>query len=471
MTNQHLSRRKFLAGCAACGAAAACPALAKQVSVDVPASSLLSTDKPKLRLVFSHIPAEKPTWPYQGYNYEARKQELTTRLRQSCPNVEFLPATALNAEEAKKIMEADREVDGYIAYMVGIWTRVPQTIAATGRPTLFVDDLYAGSGEYLIAYADAKRRGYRVAGVASTRFEDVVRAIKAFEVMKKLRSSVILDVTDGDPGANAQAVEEMFGTKVRKISGGEISAAYEKADKAQAEVAARRWIKEAKKVVEPSADEIRKSGAMYIAMKTLMEQHRSPALTIACLNLFYAGKLAAYPCLGLFQFNNDGLVGACEADLQSTITMLAMTYLSGRPGFISDPVIDTAKNQIIYAHCVAPSKVYGPNGASNPYHIRSHSEDRKGASIRSIMPLGEMTTTLKFHPPRKEVVIHQGRTVANIDDDKACRTKLASEIRDLKKITAEWDHHGWHRVTFYGDYRQDVETMSALLGFQVIDEG
>ncbi len=470
MSDMPLSRRNFLAGCAACASSAVCPALARKSAPDVPATALLSTEKARLRLVFSHIPPEKPTWPYQGYDYEGRKRELTARLRQACPGVEFFPVTASNAEEAKKILEADREVDGYIAYMVGIWTRAPQTLAASGRPTLFVDDPYAGSGEFLIAYADARRKGYKVAGISSTRFEDVVRGIKAFECMKRLRSSLILDVTQRDPGMNARAIEEMFGTKVRQVPGDEINEAFAKADRAEGDAAARRWIKSAKKVVEPSEEEIRKSGAMYVAMRNLMEQYRSPALAIDCLNLFYAGKLGAYPCLGLFQFNDDGLVGACEADLQSTITMLLMTYLTGRPGFISDPVIDTSRNQIIYAHCVAPSKVFGPNGKANPFHIRSHSEDRQGASVRSIMPLNEMTTTLKFHPPRKEVVIHQGRTVANIDDDKACRTKLAAEVRNFDKLFNEWDQHSWHRVTFYGDCKQDVETISALLGFKVIEE-
>jgi hypothetical protein len=95
--------------------------------------------------------------------------------------------------------------------------------------------------------------------------------------------------------------------------------------------------------------------------------------------------------------------------------MLLMSYLVGRPGFISDPVIDTAKNQIIYAHCVAPTKVFGPDGPSNPFHIRSHSEDRKGACDRSLMPLGEMTTTVEFDAAKKQVIFHQGKTVENVD--------------------------------------------------------
>ena len=202
-----------------------------------------------------------------------------------------------------------------------------------------------------------------------------------------------------------------------------------------------------------------------------MKQYRAQATTMDCLGLYYAGKSPAYPCLGFFQLNNDGLVGACEADLESTITMLLMTYLTGRPGYISDPVIDTATNRIIYAHCVAPNKVFGPAGPGNPYDIRSHSEDRNGAAVRSLLPLGEMTTTMRLNPLKKEVIFHQGKAVDNIDDDKACRTKLAVAVNDTSKLMREWDRWGWHRVTFYGDLKAPVERISNLLGFELIAEG
>jgi len=448
---------------------AACPAPA---CGSQPAAAVsLPTDKPKIRLVFTHVPPEKPTWPYQGYDYEGRKKELTARLRTSCPNIEFFPATAHNAEEARKLLENDAEVDGYLVYMVGIWTGGAMAIAHGGKPTLFVNDLYAGCGEFLIAYARARRQALKVAGVSSSRWEDVVEAVKAFETLKKLQASVILDVMDRRLGPDAAAIEEVFGTCVRLVTAQEINAAYEKADRAEAQRWANAWIKGAARIVEPSREEIFRSGIMYVAMRDLMVQHRAQAITVDCLNLFYGGKLPAYPCLGFFQLNNDGFVGACEADLQSTITMLVMAYLTGRPGYISDPVIDTSKNWIIYAHCVAPSKVYGPNGPSNPYHIRDHSEDRKGAAVRSLMPLGQITSTLKFNPARRQVVFHQARTVANVDEDKACRTKLAAEVKDPFKLLSEWDRWGWHRVTFYGDLRRPVETISGLLGFEVILEG
>ncbi len=118
--------------------------------------------------------------------------------------------------------------------------------------------------------------------------------------------------------------------------------------------------------------------------------------------------------------------------------VIGTTLTQGRPGYISDPVIDTSKRQIIYAHCVAHNKAFGPEGKTNPYEILTHSEDRQGASIRSILPTGYMTTSLEFDQGRKEILFHRALAVANDPDDRACRTKLCAEpVGDLEKLFAD----------------------------------
>ena len=473
-TGCRLSRREFIGGCAACAAGlSAVSILTNSASARMPQPKL-PTQKAKVRLVFTHEPPENATWPNIGYDYEGRKKELTDKLRKTCPHIEFLSATAQNTDDAKKILEADKEVDGYVIYMLGLWTGAPQTIAAAGKPTIFVDDLYGGSGEFLSAYAAARRKKLKVTGVSSSRFEDVVEAVACFQCIRKLRSSVILNVGAG-PGwwghVPAKVIEQDFGLRVVDITFKQLDDAYKKANLAEARRWADQWMREAEKIVEPSREEIVKSGAMYLAMCDLLQQHKAQAVTVNCLGGFYGGHITAYPCLGFFQLNNDGYVGACEADMVSTFTMLIMAYLVKRPGYISDPVIDTANNQVIYAHCVAPHKVFGPNGPTNPYHIRNHSEDRKGAAIRSLLPLGEMTTTVQFDPNKKQVILHQGKSVANIDEDKACRTKLAVEVKgDMEKLFNYWDQWGWHRVTYYGDLKDPVRHIAALLGYEMVEE-
>jgi L-fucose isomerase-like protein len=266
------------------------------------------------------------------------------------------------------------------------------------------------------------------------------------------------------------AIRANLGPEIVSMPAEELNAAWKAADRKRSEEQAQAWMRRADRVVEPGPDEIRNSAAMYLAMASLLEKHRAQAIAVDCLELFYKQKMFAHPCLGFFQMNNDGLVGACEADLTSASTMLLLRYLTGRPGYISDPVIDTAKNQIIYAHCVAPSRVYGPAGPECAYEIRSHSEDRKGAAIRSLLPLQEPLSTLEFVSWAKTVVFHQSRAVDNLEEDRACRTKLVAEVRDARRLMENWDF-GWHRVTVYGDWRTQVAHTAALLGWKFAEEG
>lgn len=468
----NFTRREFLGGCVACATGVSALSVMSSSAFGLP-SALASNDleKAKVRLVFAHPDPTKPNWPNIGYDFKGRIRQLEKMFRERCPEVKFLPVTVTSgkAEEAHKILSADKQVDAYIVYLVGcLWGDLSETIAASGKPTIFVDDLFAGSGEFLTSYARAKRQGLKIIGVSSSNFEDVVEAVRCLECLKKLKSSTAL-VVGREPD---EQIEKVFGTKMKMIEFQEINEAYKAVKPSEAKKWADHWISEAEKVVEPSRKDIEKAAAMYLAMFDLVQKYHAKAITVNCLGGIYSGKMVeAYPCLGFMQLDNDGYVGACEADQRSTITKLLMTYLVGRPGFISDPVIDTSKNQIIYAHCVATTKVFGPDGPSNPYHIRNHSEDRKGACNRSLMPLGEMTTTIKFDHHKKQVILHQGKTVANVDEDKACRTKLAVEVKgDIFKLLNYWDEWGWHRVTFFGDLKRQVYNIASFLGFEVVEE-
>jgi len=187
-----------------------------------------------------------------------------------------------------------------------------------------------------------------------------------------------------------------------------------------------------------------------------------------CLGMFYSGRVTAYPCLSHFQMNNDGGTGVCEADTDSTATQLIMRYLTGRPGYVSDPVIDTSTGEIIYAHCVASNRVFGPKGEANPFIIRSHAEDNKGASVQSLMPANYEVTSAKFELGSKRMVVHTAKTTRNVNDPKACRTKLAART-NAEAILHNWDF-GWHRVTVYGDCRTQLIRLARLYGFAVTEE-
>jgi len=507
-----MNRRRFLA--AGCGAA--CAGAASLLAGANPVFAASGEKKMRIRIVYSlHAPVQPgPDWPNKGFDFRPVMERVSEGLAKQCPQFEFVSSMANGAEQAQKILDDDKSaaIDGYIVQQLNCWNQVVQTIAKSGRPVLYVDFQFAGSGGFLVYTAGFLRAGTPNIGfVASSRFEDLVEAVKCFDIVRKggsmsefvvatarvriartlkrgdaactpdplktisvqdclrrMKESRILAVRDQNSGP----ANSLLGIPMEWVSFAEVNDAWKAADKDESREIANMWRRNAAGVFDVSQETLDTSAAMYLGMKAVLKKHDANAITMNCLGGFYGGHIHAYPCLGFHELCNEGLVGACECDTRSTSTMLAIHALTqGRPGYISDPVIDTAKRQIIYAHCVAPNRIFGPKGPTNPFTIMTHSEDRQGASVRSILPLGYLTTTIEFDQGRKELLLHQGKAVANDPDDRACRTKLAVEpVGDIEKLFTMWDQWGWHRVTCYGDLREPLFALADAMGFKVVEE-
>jgi hypothetical protein len=506
------SRRNFISSCSAC---AACLAIAPMGLVSSSCSSF-GAKKLKIKVLYSlHAPVQaQPDWPNIGFDFKPAMEKINNELAMNFKDFEFIPVLAKGPEDAAKVVEEDKSapVDGYIVYQMNCWNRVVQTIAKTGKPVLYADFQFGGSGGFLVyTAAFIREKTPNVGFVASSRMEDLIAAVSCFRIIQKggtpaefaaATASARLKATPGpkkftpEPNdinflsadetirrlnktkilavydQNAKIADPVMGIPVEYITFAEVNDAWSKASKNESAAVVGRWKKTASDIISIPDETLMTSAAMYLGMKSVIQKHNASAITINCLGGFYGGHIHAYPCLGFHELNNEGLVGGCECDVRSAATMLAFgTLTNGRPGFISDPVIDTSKRQIIYAHCVASNRVFGPEGKTNPFVIMTHSEDRQGASVRSIMPVNYMTTTLDIRNDRKEILFHQSVAVDNDPDDRACRTKLCAEpVGDIEKLFTMWDQWSWHRVTFYGDLKEPVRAFADAIGWKVVEE-
>jgi hypothetical protein len=493
-----------------------CAAFAPASFITTSCSSASSKKKTRIRVIYSlHAPVQgQPDWPNIGFDFNPVMNNINAALAKKFPDFEFLPALAKGELDAAKIAAQDmlEKIDGYIVYQMNCWNQVVQTIAKTGKPVLYVDFQFGGSGGFLVYTSAFLRNNTQNVGfVASSRMEDLLAAVACFsqskaqaaasgfaaevakvrigstkapgaynltadnitslspsETISRLGKSRILAVRD----QNSAKSDPIMGIPLEYIPFSEVNKAWSSADKNEAAAVADKWKKGALEVVGVTDETLLTSAAMYLGMKSVLKQHGANAITVNCLGGFYGGHIHAYPCLGFHELNNEGLIGACECDIRSTATMLAFsTMTNGRPGYISDPVIDTSKRQIIYAHCVASNKVFGPEGQSNPFRIMTHSEDRSGASVRSILPVNYKTTTLEVDQHKKEILFHQAIAVDNDPDDRASRTKICAEpVGDIEKLFSMWDRWGWHRVTFYGDLKEPVYAFADAIGWKVTEE-
>jgi len=348
--------------------------------------------KTRVKVVFPANLPDRPSWPYVGYDVEKRSREVLSVLERQLSEFEFSGGVYYSTEEAERAYQAEQgQYDGYLVYMTALWSGIAELYVRNARPVIVADELYSGSGGLLRVHSLSRKEHLPIVGVASSDFQDIIDAVRLFGVMKAMRQANILVIADGETwGARQEVLSHVldtFGTRAEQMSSDALKTYYERTDAEEAEHWKDKWTREALKVVEPDGAEILRSARMYLALRAAMRDAEADAVTVDCLGLYYGGKLFAYPCLGFFQLNNEGSTGVCEADVDSTLTQLLIRYLTGRPGYVSDPVIDTATGQIIYAHCVATNRVFGPHGLANPYVIRSHAEDGKGASVQSLLPL------------------------------------------------------------------------------------
>jgi hypothetical protein len=500
-----------------------------QALMPPPVSSDLIPDKTgavKVRLVFSYrrpdIVQAKPDWPNVGYDFRPVIKNMTDTLNWQIPGVEFLPMESSGRADMKEVVLEDEKSDEIKGYMVvqlnpwcksisGVWENTKKAIFYTALP-------YAGDGGWLINNAYIQNRlTPNYVGLSAFDFSKVVQAARAFEVLKTgtaadfqkkalanikalippdrlpkgvtvlddkvscltpeetlatIKGFKILSVMNSPSEAYAAEIEKSFGIVIERVTFDELNNAARATDTDAATAVAKRWAEKAARVEYVTDETLLGCARLYLAMKQMLASRGAQAITINCLGGCYGGKLDAYPCLGFMQLQDEGLMGVCENDIDSTVTLLAFSAMTrGRVGYVSDPVLDMPKRVISYAHCVSTRRFYGPNGPEAKYEILTHSEDRKGASVRAFAPVGAPVTTMMVRPRMKKISLHTGVITGNDCDDRACRTKILAHVTgDFAKIERSWYQFGWHRVTFLGDFRTAVEALAKKIGYEVVYE-
>lgn len=182
-------------------------------------------------------------------------------------------------------------------------------------------------------------------------------------------------------------------------------------------------------------------------------------------------------CLAFSKLNDLGLVGACEGDMDSTLTMLMFQYAFAKPGFITDPVFDTARNALIHFHCTCATRMDGPGGERLPFTIRTQSDSGRGVSLDVENRIGQEVTCAKLIN-LDTMLVSTGKIIDVTHDPLGCRTQFVTEVADAAKMFQNWGADRiqggvmtlLHRVVFYGNHRKSLEDLGALMGFEVVEE-
>ncbi len=394
--------------------------------------------------------------------------------------VKFLGGEVVPPADAAKIVPKLADADGVLLFHLsghggGAPKKAMNQLIDAGLQTALFSQPFSGHG--WMYFPEWKKAGKKVVVLPTSDWSELDRIVALMRVAPRLRQTKIL-VVRGPQGTaaacNAEEVKKRLGTECIPISVQETVKAHQAVDLKDAEKEAEEyWLSKAKEIVEPKKEEIVNSARLYLAMKNLMIKHGARATTSSnCMGGPAKG------CLTYSKLNDLGLVGACEGDMDSTLTMLMFQYAFGIPGFISDPVIDTSKNALIHFHCTCATKMDGPCGKRLPFRIRTQSDSERGVALGVEQRVGEPVTCAKFIN-LDAMLISTGKIFKVTRDELGCRTQFWTEVPDAEKMFHNWGEgilKGGtmallHRDVFYGDHLADIKNLGTLMGFNVVQEG
>lgn len=444
-----LSRRDFLKMSAGVVAASS---LARPLFAAPAASSRQRNGKAKIYTVFFRIaPSRDDT------NLEpVRNEELVRRLEKDCAGVEFVVRDLGKSARLQSVLNEMKELrnndyDGVVVYG---WPR-DYDLLRTGLPTI---NIYA-VGDFMNTPVPIYKKNKVLPAfldlwkfttsekVSMQMYKDLVEKVKLIRALSRMKGKKILTVTDsryvnvfyGDVLKNPPpdynelilgAIDEMFGITVEKIGTGEVvQDDYVKHlwhnESEEANEIAKRWLNQAKKLINTLESEVVRSAKCYLVMKMLMKKYNADAMAFHIRTLIENARAEdrVFPALATSEFQLDNVVAKCQSHLNIVLTEMLGQYSFGRPSMLGDYAVDVFNGTSFVQHCEGPWNPWGDERRV-PYILTDHRErlvrarSRPGVGAASwiLYPGNEPVTMWQIDVSSKEILVHTGTSVPMLDE-------------------------------------------------------
>ncbi len=428
--------------------------------------------KPLIRVGFSRAKDEYYMgWPGAAYDTKASQALYTETLEEAAARLgvildiehEPLRNTEYAGEFLQKTLSAG--ADGTLLVVMNLndgWPMIKEFVDRRGNlPVVIFSPMGTQFTPHLQPYRDTPN-----CFLGSTEevewLDSALQMLKVVWQMDQTRIAAIHKTEE-----RVQKLEPL-GTTLVHMPLERFSDAYDATEGAEeAEAIARKYIENAKDVVEPSRTEILEAARTYLANRRLMNETGCHAVTMDCLGLVTI-KRTPPPCMAYMQLLNERTCGCCERDINAALSLMLSSYLFNKPAFLHNPTPNTVRNNYGGAHCTAPTLMDGFDGAAAQYLLRNHHESDWGVAPQVLLRENQPVTVMKFISPDR-LMAATGTILHNIDtrpDDGigGCRTSFRMAMDDVANVR---DIRGHHNVLVYGKYLNELRAWGQLAGVKV----
>ncbi len=228
-----------------------------------------------------------------------------------------------------------------------------------------------------------------------------------------------------------------------------LAARQREADDGAVHTLARRLIAgaERRRSDQPADERILDAMRMYLALRSLVDEHSAAAITIVCAD-WKAPSERPVPCVPLMLLGEEGIPSGCQGDLDALATMLLFRRAAGRCSFMGG--LHERAGKAVVSHDVLPRNFADPETFS-PYTIADYHGDRPSPTVHVKLPPGLPVTLARLTKDLESLILARGTLVECADAPIRCRNALVIETDSLEKLMSLRVDTQYHFAVARGD--------------------
>jgi L-fucose isomerase-like protein len=196
----------------------------------------------------------------------------------------------------------------------------------------------------------------------------------------------------------------------------------------EVETLACQWERDASHVPESTREPIRENARFFLATREVIRTEGAHAAAINCHAMPNHGL--RLPCTAMVQLHREGVLLACEMDVNGMLSSMLLTHLAARPAFMGNVIPGAEETNIDISHCVAPPDML-PRLAG--YSFDDHHGKTENATVAIELPKQGDATVARISSDLARVHFAVGQIVG-AHHKGICRNSVAVRLPDCRSF-------------------------------------
>lgn len=392
------------------------------------------------------------------------------------------PMIMLKEEQLHRLKEEDDKTDMYVVCGGGLAQYTCLQIARRyNKPVVYMNE----NGWAIDAPAGLRHEGYEGYHVQNIKqLNDLIQLFVARKAVQNTKILILTNFPDTVPQGVVSSIIDMdvlkskYGINSLFIDYKDFFNEMDKVakDKEKQELAGKLADDLMRNAYESSMkrEEIINSVNFYLTANVVMNKYDCNAFTVECFEL--CSSLEPWdrrftPCGTHALLKDTGIPSACEKDINALMAMMILMYLSKKASYMGNPDVDMKNNILRIHHSVASKKMKGIESPETPYRITNWTNSGFGLSFRYDFnrDKNEVVTVGRFDPSAAKMLLTRGTITGGGGlEGRGCTQYVTIKIPRAKEFFHEQQNFGHHLSIVYGDYTEQVQYLSKMMGFGVV---